>query len=92
VGVQTVVCWSDGVVHWHAGDPGRGGATSARDHLLVARRWSAGTRQFCAGGGFRALGGSIADAVDRRKLVLVTSTGTVLVSVILLVQAVLQLN
>jgi len=37
-------------------------------------------------------GGSIADAVDRRKLVLVTSTTAMVVSVILLVQAVLQTN
>jgi hypothetical protein len=41
---------------------------------------------------FGLYGGAIADAVDRRKLVLVTSTGTMLVSVFLLVQAVLQLN
>ncbi len=41
---------------------------------------------------FGLYGGSIADAVDRRKLVLVTSTGTLLVSVVLLVQAVLGLN
>jgi hypothetical protein len=41
---------------------------------------------------FGLYGGSIADAVDRRKLVLVTSAGTMLASVILLVQAVLQLN
>jgi MFS family permease len=41
---------------------------------------------------FGLYGGSIADAVDRRKLVLVTSTGTMLVSLVLLVQAVLQNN
>ncbi|HET9256530.1 MAG TPA: MFS transporter [Pseudonocardiaceae bacterium] len=41
---------------------------------------------------FGLYGGSIADAVDRRKLVLVTSTGTMLVSVILLIQAALALN
>jgi MFS family permease len=41
---------------------------------------------------FGLYGGSIADAVDRRKLVLVTSTATMLVSVVLLVQAVLQIN
>ena len=41
---------------------------------------------------FGLYGGSIADAVDRRKLVLVTSTGTMLISVILLVQAVLEIN
>jgi Transmembrane secretion effector len=39
---------------------------------------------------FGLYGGSIADAVDRRKLVLVTSTGTMLVSVVLLVQAMLR--
>jgi Transmembrane secretion effector len=38
---------------------------------------------------FGLYGGSIADAVDRRRLVLVTSTGTMLVSVVLLVQALL---
>jgi MFS family permease len=38
---------------------------------------------------FGLWGGSIADAVDRRRLVLVTSTGTMLVSVVLLVQALL---
>ncbi|MGH3669952.1 MAG: MFS transporter, partial [Pseudonocardiaceae bacterium] len=41
---------------------------------------------------FGLYGGSIADAVDRRKLVLLTSTGTVLVSVVLLVQAALGIN
>jgi MFS family permease len=41
---------------------------------------------------FGFYGGSVADAVDRRKLVLVTSTATMLVSVVLLVQAVLQVN
>src|SRR5262249_19510471 len=41
---------------------------------------------------FGLYGGSIADAVDRRKLVLLTSTGTTLVSAVLLVQAVLALN
>ncbi len=41
---------------------------------------------------FGLYGGSIADAVDRRKLVLVTSTATMLVSVVLLVQAVLAIN
>ncbi len=40
---------------------------------------------------FGLYGGSIADAVDRRKLVL-TSTATMLVSVALLVQAVLRVN
>ncbi|MGH3822842.1 MAG: MFS transporter, partial [Pseudonocardiaceae bacterium] len=34
---------------------------------------------------FGLYGGSIADAVDRRKLLLVTSTGTMLVSVVLLI-------
>ncbi len=41
---------------------------------------------------FGLYGGSIADAVDRRKLVLLTSTATMLVSLALLVQAVLRLN
>jgi MFS family permease len=41
---------------------------------------------------FGLYGGSIADAVDRRKLVLLTSTGTMLVSVVLLVQALLGVN
>lgn len=41
---------------------------------------------------FGLYGGSIADAVDRRKLVLLTSTGTMLVSVVLLAQAVLGIN
>ncbi|HEY2764125.1 MAG TPA: MFS transporter [Pseudonocardiaceae bacterium] len=41
---------------------------------------------------FGLYGGSIADAVDRRKLVLLTSTATMLVSVVLLVQAALHLN
>jgi MFS family permease len=41
---------------------------------------------------FGLYGGSIADAVDRRKLVLCTSTGTMLVSTVLLVQAVLGIN
>src|SRR5947209_182085 len=41
---------------------------------------------------FGLYGGSIADAVDRRKLVLLTSTGAMLVSVVLLVQAVLEIN
>ncbi|MGH3755624.1 MAG: MFS transporter [Pseudonocardiaceae bacterium] len=41
---------------------------------------------------FGLYGGSIADAVDRRKLVLVTSAATMLVSVVLLVQAVLAIN
>ncbi len=41
---------------------------------------------------FGLYGGSIADAVDRRKLVLITSAGTTLVSVVLLAQAVLQIN
>ncbi|HEY3895252.1 MAG TPA: MFS transporter [Pseudonocardiaceae bacterium] len=41
---------------------------------------------------FGLYGGAIADAVDRRKLVLLTSTGTVLVSVVLLVQAALGIN
>ncbi|MFY9808064.1 MAG: MFS transporter, partial [Pseudonocardiaceae bacterium] len=41
---------------------------------------------------FGLYGGSIADAVDRRKLVLSTSTATMLVSAVLLVQAVLQIN
>ncbi|MGH3718378.1 MAG: MFS transporter [Pseudonocardiaceae bacterium] len=41
---------------------------------------------------FGLYGGSIADAVDRRKLVLVTSTATMLVSIVLLVQAVLGVN
>jgi MFS family permease len=39
---------------------------------------------------FGLYGGSVADAVDRRKLVLLTSTATMLVSVVLLVQAVVQ--
>ena len=68
------------------------GATGARDHRLVARRWPDRTRQFVPLVVFGLYGGSIADAVDRRKLVLVTSAGTMLASVILLVQAVLQLN
>jgi len=41
---------------------------------------------------FGLYGGSIADAVDRRKLVLLTSTATMLVSVALLAQAALQIN
>ncbi|MDQ2789337.1 MAG: MFS transporter, partial [Actinomycetota bacterium] len=41
---------------------------------------------------FGLYGGSIADAVDRRKLVLLTSTATMLVSAALLVQAVLQID
>lgn len=41
---------------------------------------------------FGLYGGSIADAVDRRTLVLVTSTATMLISAVLLVQAVLQVN
>jgi MFS family permease len=41
---------------------------------------------------FGLYGGSIADAVDRRKLVLATSTGMLLVSVVLLVHAALQAN
>ena len=41
---------------------------------------------------FGLYGGAIADAVDRRKVVLLTSTGTVLVSVVLLVQAALGIN
>ncbi len=41
---------------------------------------------------FGLYGGSIADAVDRRKLVLLTSTATMLVSVVLLAQAMLQIN
>jgi hypothetical protein len=41
---------------------------------------------------FGLYGGSIADAVDRRKLVLPTSTATMLVSAVLLVQAVLQID
>lgn len=41
---------------------------------------------------FGLYGGSIADAVDRRTLVLITSTATMLVSVVLLVQAVLAVN
>ncbi|HEY2725399.1 MAG TPA: MFS transporter [Pseudonocardiaceae bacterium] len=41
---------------------------------------------------FGLYGGSIADAVDRRKLVLVTSTGTMLVSLALLTQALLATN
>jgi MFS family permease len=41
---------------------------------------------------FGLYGGSIADAVDRRKLVLLTSTATMLVSAVLLVQAVLAIN
>lgn len=41
---------------------------------------------------FGLYGGSIADAVDRRKLLLITSTGTMLVSVVLLIQAALQIN
>lgn len=41
---------------------------------------------------FGLYGGSIADAVDRRKLLLVTSTATMLVSLVLLAQATLGLN
>jgi MFS family permease len=41
---------------------------------------------------FGLYGGSIADAADRRKLLLVTSAATMLVSVVLLVHAVLQAN
>ncbi|MGH3831922.1 MAG: MFS transporter [Pseudonocardiaceae bacterium] len=41
---------------------------------------------------FGLYGGSIADAVDRRTLVLITSTATMLVSAVLLVQAVLAVN
>jgi MFS family permease len=41
---------------------------------------------------FGLYGGSIADAVDRRKLVLIASTATMLVSVVLLLQAVMQVN
>lgn len=41
---------------------------------------------------FGLYGGAIADSVDRRKLVMVTSTVTMLVSVVLLVQAVAHLN
>jgi MFS family permease len=41
---------------------------------------------------FGLYGGSIADAVDRRKLVLITSAGAMLVSVALLVHALLQTN
>ncbi|HYZ38592.1 MAG TPA: MFS transporter [Pseudonocardiaceae bacterium] len=41
---------------------------------------------------FGLYGGSIADAVDRRKLVLLTSTGTMLVSAVLLEQAMLGIN
>lgn len=41
---------------------------------------------------FGLYGGAIADAVDRRRLVLITSTLTALVSVVLLAQAVWQLN
>jgi MFS family permease len=41
---------------------------------------------------FGLYGGAIADAVDRRKLVIVTSTATMLVSVVLLAQAVAHLK
>jgi MFS family permease len=41
---------------------------------------------------FGLYGGAIADAVDRRRLILVTSTGSAAVSVLLLVQALLHLD
>jgi MFS family permease len=41
---------------------------------------------------FGLYGGAIADAVDRRKLLVLTSTATMVLSVVLLAQAVAQLN
>jgi hypothetical protein len=73
----------------HPGDDRRGAAAGLRaDEVLGRRRAGRAGRAWCRSSSSGLYGGAIADAVDRRKLVLLTTSTQLLLSVVLVAQAV----